>query len=353
MTVEVLVSEISYTENGVTTAFAVPFQFHKPAHIHVERVAPDGEITTLVYGTDYSATGGSGDDGGVVNVVAPAISGTRLNIWRNTPRQQETDYATADRFPAETHEHALDRDMLIEQEQDRDLTNTQERAVMVGAGETAPLLDMTGIADGDLLEARGGVLQKKDMTAAAGLYAAFDGHGELIGVAGGLPDGVPAQAQYIAVDGGGNVQEAMYYITPEMSGAAGDGATDDTTAIQNAISSAVGTSRPLYVRGSYRLTSPVNILSNLNMRGPGRFIINHSGSAFRSAPGQTTARVSGMHFGHPWHDWPANRGIVTGHLLHGQWSVSAPYWSRSASSTVQACQADIGRRLESPFNWIL
>lgn len=134
MTVAALTSSIEYVENGVTLAFVAPFRF-VAGGLSVTRVLASGSVVALVEGTNYSVTGGATDAGGTVTLVT-TIAGSRLRIRRATPRTQLADYATGDTFPAETHEGALDRSMLIDQEQDALIRDTASRAVMVPDGET-------------------------------------------------------------------------------------------------------------------------------------------------------------------------------------------------------------------------
>ncbi len=134
MTVAALTPSISYTENGVTLNFAVPFRFDPAGGLVVKRVLA-GAVTTLAHGTGWTATGGATDAGGTLTLLA-TVAGAVLRIDRATPRAQQTDYATNDNFPAETHEAAIDRLMMIAQEQDVALAAGLERTVRFGAGES-------------------------------------------------------------------------------------------------------------------------------------------------------------------------------------------------------------------------
>ena len=136
MTVAAISPSAEYIEDGVTTAFPAPFRFLSAAHLVVDRLAADGSIATLAAGSGFTATGGTTDAGGTVTVSAPAVAGTILRIKRETPRSQIADYATGDTFPAETHEAALDRSMLLHQEQDAARARLEHRALRVPDGET-------------------------------------------------------------------------------------------------------------------------------------------------------------------------------------------------------------------------
>lgn len=132
MTVAALASSISYSENGVTTSFAVPFRFFAPNHIQAARTDSDGVVSILAYGPDYTVTGGETDGGGTLTVAAAAPAGVTLSIWRKTPAAQETEYDISDTFPAKSHEAALDRATLLCQENADDIG----RAVTAPRGET-------------------------------------------------------------------------------------------------------------------------------------------------------------------------------------------------------------------------
>ena len=138
MTVAALPATISYLEDGVSTSFAVPFRFRAAADLVVERIA-GGIATVLALGIDYAVSGGATDAGGTLMRTA-ATSGAILKISRETARSQPMTYTTGDRFPANSHEEALDRAILISQELDAGLSDTTARAVMVPPGEAAALL---------------------------------------------------------------------------------------------------------------------------------------------------------------------------------------------------------------------
>lgn len=134
MTVAALTPSIEYLEDGVTLSFAAPFRFLSGTLL-VERILPTGAISILTPGSQYATAGGDTDAGGTVILMA-TIAGSRLRIQRATPRRQQADYTTNDTFPAESHEQALDRQMLIAQEQDVAVGDVTGRALMVPHGET-------------------------------------------------------------------------------------------------------------------------------------------------------------------------------------------------------------------------
>lgn len=135
MTIEDIEPIIVYAENGVTVDFPVPFEFVEAEHLEVTRTDPAGARTALVLGADYTVAGGIFDFGSVTTM-APAPGGWSIEIVRNTPEEQPMDYTPNDTFPAESHEQALDREMMCIQELDRDLGILESRALRVPRGET-------------------------------------------------------------------------------------------------------------------------------------------------------------------------------------------------------------------------
>lgn len=124
MTVSTSYDPLTYTGNGVTTAFAVTWSFDAAADLVVtERVIATGAETVKTLTTDYTVSGGSGSTGTVTAVSAPAAT-VQWVISRSTTRSQAVDYAANDDFPAETHEGALDKLTRVDQEQDGDLAKT-------------------------------------------------------------------------------------------------------------------------------------------------------------------------------------------------------------------------------------
>lgn len=166
MTVTSTTSRVSYTGNGSTTIFSVPFYFLANSHLAVTVVDTYGGITTLVLNTDYTVSGAGNTSGGSITCTTAPAFGTTVLITRNVPATQETDYQSNDPFPAATHEAALDKLTMLVQQQ----SNTNARALAF------PLSDDTAL-DPTLPAA----------AARAGRYLAFDANGEPY-AGGNLPD---------------------------------------------------------------------------------------------------------------------------------------------------------------------
>lgn len=127
MTVSTTGLRITHQGNGATTAFAFPFRFLANSDLQVILIQADGTEVPQVINTNYTVAGAGVESGGTVTMLVAPASGEKLFIRRELELTQEIDYITGDRFPAETHEEALDRLTMIAQQVDE----TVARAVKV------------------------------------------------------------------------------------------------------------------------------------------------------------------------------------------------------------------------------
>lgn len=115
MTVSYENSYIEYVATASQTDFSIPFGYLSSTHIHVYN--SDGGFSgapEFVQGSDYSVVGG-GSPKVVFGVGRTA--GHRILIRRVTPLTQDTDYPEGGgRFPAASHEAALDKLTYLVQE---------------------------------------------------------------------------------------------------------------------------------------------------------------------------------------------------------------------------------------------
>jgi hypothetical protein len=124
MTISSETSKVTYAANGSTTVFPFTFKILDETHLLVETVNDNtGVVTTLTIGTNYTVSGTGNStgqtnytSGDVTALVAPA-SGNTVVVRRSVPNTQETDYVENADFPADSHERALDKLTMIEQEQ--------------------------------------------------------------------------------------------------------------------------------------------------------------------------------------------------------------------------------------------
>lgn len=294
MTVATEISEFSFVAAGGTTPVSIPFQFRSAADI----VVTANDVAQIA-GTNFTISGEY--PAAVITPLAPVwATGVTIDVIRRTPRKQETDILPGLPLPAELLENEFDRTRLVQQEQDVEIG----RSVKVPLGKTAPELNTDGLTDGDLVEWRNNKLQRKNMSAAAGLFAAFDSNADLIGVAGAMPDGVPALASFIAVDGGGVVQGELDRIGARVICVDDFGDTSGVPDFHNAAFEAaiayINTlNEPAMLCDtpgkSYRLTGSLSrIAKNAKYMNFGQSVITHdAGTLFTWGTGVSNSVVDG------------------------------------------------------------
>lgn len=133
MTIASQTSRISYTGDGSTTAFAVPFYFASNADLVVYLQDSVGTQTVQVLGTNYNLSGATLAAGGTCTFVTAPASGYLVTIYRDPAVTQTTSYNNNDPFPAKSHELALDKLTTIAQRV-KDLVS---RAIHQTEGEAA------------------------------------------------------------------------------------------------------------------------------------------------------------------------------------------------------------------------
>lgn len=283
MTTAALSPSKSYIEDGVTLNFAVPFRYLTAGSLAVDRISTSGTVTRLVLGVDYTATAGTTDAGGTLTLLS-TVALARLRIRRATPRSQSTDYATADTFPAESHEAALDRAMLIDQEQDVQIADTALRALLVPDGETAGTLPAAAARAGQYMIGLPG-----------GGFSFASGTGTDAGLRADL-------ASSAAGKGGALVADVLNAVNIASRGAQGTTSISgfDCTAI---IQAALDTGRHVYVpplsdaAAFYRVTAELVVADGQVLFGAGaRSMIRQTtiNANVIALPGRTGAKVQNL-----------------------------------------------------------
>jgi hypothetical protein len=129
-------SVVTYTSNGVQTAFAVPFKFNNSSHLVVQSVSLVPTTVTLVLGTDYSVTGAGSSSGGTVTLTAAITNGWTLKIKRSVPLVQGTSLRSQGAFQPKTVEDSFDYTMMALQQMN-DGTFTQLLATPVTTAQAS------------------------------------------------------------------------------------------------------------------------------------------------------------------------------------------------------------------------
>lgn len=108
MTLSTNTNKITYTCNGTTNEFAVPFLFFADSHISVQIKTNDRQAQTLKQDDDYTLSGAGNAAGGTCVLTAAPENGAELLILRDVPYKQETRYIDGDPMPAPLLERNLD-----------------------------------------------------------------------------------------------------------------------------------------------------------------------------------------------------------------------------------------------------
>ena len=130
-------SVISYTSNGMTLAYAVPFRFLDGSHLVVTKTV-SGVTTALVLGTDYTVTGANLAAGGTVTLGAAIPNGATLKIARSTPKTQTCSLRTQGPATYASIEDCLDRaEMQIQEMNDGTFTSLIATPITTAQATTA------------------------------------------------------------------------------------------------------------------------------------------------------------------------------------------------------------------------
>lgn len=135
MTIASQTSRISYTGDGATTAFAVPFFFSANSDLVVSVQDLSGNVTTEILGTDYNLTGATIPAGGTCTFIVAPTTDFLIAITRVPPLTQLTSYNNNDPFPAKSHENALDKATTVDQY----LKTLIDRTIQVAPTDTPPM----------------------------------------------------------------------------------------------------------------------------------------------------------------------------------------------------------------------
>ena len=116
MTISSTQSYVEYNADGSTTAFTIPFYFLLNSDISVMVSDASGNVTELTNGSDFSVTGQGVSSGGTCTLNTAYPAGYEILIYRDPPVTQETAYYENGKFPAKSHEAALDKLTMLIQE---------------------------------------------------------------------------------------------------------------------------------------------------------------------------------------------------------------------------------------------
>ena len=164
MTITSTTAENTYQGAGSAGPFAYTFMVFQYSHLQVTATDPNGVVTPLVYGVDFTATGVLAKNGGTVTLTVALAVGWTLTIQRVVPLVQLTDLRNQGTFLPATYEDALDYITMIGQQLAGDFdislnaaavsytaAGGVQRTVQTKLGETVSVTDFgakgNGVAD--------------------------------------------------------------------------------------------------------------------------------------------------------------------------------------------------------------
>lgn len=229
------------TGNGVTTTF--PFQFLISLAEDL-KVAVDG--VQKVQNVDYTVADVGEIAGGTVTFnVAPA-NGAKIVAYRDIELARETQYQYRGDFESQT----------VNQDFDRLWMALQDKDASAGRNLRAPVADALTLNDLPAVSDR------------ANRFLAFDVAGQPIAAVGGVTAPVTSYGASLVQASNDAGLRALAkldnVVTPAMYGAAGDGVTNDVTALQATITAAAG--RIIDLAGkTYKVNSTLNLPSGTSI----------------------------------------------------------------------------------------
>ncbi|PDT71743.1 hypothetical protein CO683_00865 [Bradyrhizobium ottawaense] len=296
MTISSQTSRISYVGDGSTTAFPVPFYFAANADLVVYLQDTNGNQTPQVLGTNYNLSGATLPSGGTCTFTTAPTSGYLATIYRDPAVTQTTSYSNNDAFPAKSHELALDKLTTIAQRTRDQITRSIRQSEGEGSSLSmllAPVATRKNKLFG--FGANGELIYPAGPTFTAGTYVGvadidsrataqvttFGGSINLVRTGGYAAPGDGGGGTYKRGTGGGSFTDGGGVswvpiavddsINVKVFGAKGDGSTDDTAAIQAAITAYQGTGATIFLpRGAYKVSSPITITGTLRLVGESR-----------------------------------------------------------------------------------
>ena len=110
MSITAETSRVSYSGNGVTTAFSFPYPFLLSSDLVVISVDTTTKVETVkTLTTHYTVSGAGGGSGGTITMLVAPTSGQKLIIYRDPPLTQTLELTENDILPVDEIEKSFDK----------------------------------------------------------------------------------------------------------------------------------------------------------------------------------------------------------------------------------------------------
>lgn len=131
----------AYLGDGATDTYTYSFKIFSATDLDVKIEDDEGEITTLVYPTDFTITGVGLTTGGTITLTAGDLdAGFKIVIRRIRPITQTTSIRNETTYYASTHENTFDKLVMIDQQQQEQIDRSLKLADTAIASEFDPTL---------------------------------------------------------------------------------------------------------------------------------------------------------------------------------------------------------------------
>lgn len=249
MTVTNTTARNQYTATAGQTVFAYTFEVYNKNDLVVLQ-----NDTTLAEGTNYTVSGVGSDTGGNITLGSGATAGDIITVYRDMALERLTDYQNSGDFLASEVNEDFDRLWLAVQQG----TTDSDRAIVKPVTDLDSLNTVLPVA-----------------SSRANKFLSFDSNGNVQTLFGAADPVVATDAtnvSYTAIGTGAVGRTVQSRLTEALSvkdfGAVGDGTTDDTTALQNAINAAELVNGSVYLpSGTYKITAGLVVDQTIRIYG--------------------------------------------------------------------------------------
>jgi len=266
MTVADNTSRNQYTATSGQTVFAYTFEIVDKSHIVVLKNG-----IALSEGTHFTVSDVGNDNGGNVTLLSGALAGDIMTIYRDMPYSRTQNYTNSGDFLASEVNSDFDDLWLAGEQTDRSFSQSIRK----------PITDSGSIS-----------MELPSASQRAGKYLTFSATGAVTASSATVTGSTSANLVSYIASGSGAVETTVETKLREIAsvkdfGAVGDGATDDSTAIQNALNAHNNVTFP---PGTY-IAKNIDLAAN-------RSVYLQQGAIVKLKSGSTTAeylfRVNGI-----------------------------------------------------------